>query len=106
MNLWLRIDGNPVRQFHVDDRALAFMDPKKARHELLKDAGTIRSTTGSENASISVSLINTSGQCSALFANPPLGGKASLFADDEPLFSGTITQIDLSETDSKISIDA
>lgn len=106
MIVWFRIDGLPKRQFHSDARALAFLDPKVARHELLLDAGTLRASTGTENANVTLTLSNKAGQCSTLFAVPPLGAQATLFDDAVAQFSGTVTQIDLTATDCKITVQA
>jgi hypothetical protein len=104
--VWFRILSTPIRQFHFNGDALPFLDPKQARHELLIDAGELATTTGADNASVSLTLRNTSAQCTKLFADPPLGADVELYGDEELLFEGTVSQIDLSATDCKISVTA
>ncbi len=105
MSLWLRIEGSPVRQIYQDARALPFLDPKLARHEMLTDAGTLRAATGNENANVTLTIPNAARQASALFANPPLGAQATLYEDAVARFTGTITQIYLG-ADCRVQIQA
>lgn len=105
MSVWLRIEGSPVRQIHADARALPFLDQKLARHEVLVDAGTLRATTGTENTNITLTLRNGAGECSRIFALPPLGAQATLYEDAVARFTGTITQIDL-DTTCKVQVQA
>ena len=106
MIIWLLVEGSPVRQFCMDPRALPFLDPKIARHDILGNVGTLRQSTDASNASITIPLRNDSGQATALLAIPPLGARAVLYGDSAVLFEGSIAQIDLSATNANLLVQA
>lgn len=97
MTLWVRIDGQPVRQFVRNAQALPLVDPKLATHPILVSVGEMRSTgIGEENANVSITLDNETVQASALFAlRPPIGLAAAVMDDDTPIFEGVITSVSL-----------
>ena len=70
------------------------------------DAGQLSTTTGATNAGMTLTLRNTSGQCTALFADPPLGAPVEVYQDSDLVFEGTAAQFDLSATDCKITVQA
>lgn len=95
--IWVRIHGTPVRQVYQDARALPFLDPKQARHALLVDVGTLKAGTGTENASMTLTLLNRNGECARLFASPPLCAQVDVYNDAELQFTGTFDSISLDE---------
>jgi len=105
MTAWVRVHSSPVRQFYTDNRALPFLDPKQDKRALLTDAGSLKSSSGGENAAGTLTLNNKAGQGKGLFANTPLGVLVELFDDDELQFEGTISTIAL-DPDCKVQVDA
>jgi hypothetical protein len=93
MTFWLRIDGMPARQFYLDVAALTFLDAELPAHAVLQTIGTARSGTGGETANVTVMLDNRAGLCSQLFAMPPLGARARLYADAAVQFDGVVSEI-------------
>jgi hypothetical protein len=106
VNTWAIIRGTPARQLYKTNDALPFLNPKLDKQQLLTDAGSLKSTTGAENASITLTLDNRLGQCTRMFANPPLGDVTDVYQDAEQRFTGTITQIDLTATDCRVTVQA
>jgi len=104
--VWLKVEGSPVRQFCADRRALPFLDPKLARHDILGEVGKLRQSTDASNANITIALRNDSGQATVLFAIPPLGARAVLYGDSAVLFEGSIAQIDLNATNANLLVQA
>lgn len=106
MICWVIIGG--LRQYHVDARALPWLDPSLAHHALLSAAPVLRSTIADELANVSVTLRNDSAQASALLADPPLGATAEVWAvlDGAPalLFSATVREIALTATDATLTL--
>lgn len=96
--IWVRIHSTPVRQLYQDARALPFLDPKQARHALLVDVGTLKAGTGTENATMTLTLQNRNGECSRLFASPPLGAQVDVYQDGALQFTGTFDSISLDAT--------
>lgn len=95
---WLRIYGNPVRQFYSNADALPFLQAGQARHELLLEAGTVRSNFEGETSNVTVTLRNSVGQCSRLFARPPLTAAAELYDGATLIFAGSVQLVDLDST--------
>jgi hypothetical protein len=93
VNAWLKLGR---RQFYQTAAARPFLDAKLAAHAILTDAGALKATSGPENATITITLDNKMGQCTRLFAVPPLGEIAQLMGDAEEQFEGTVMQVDLS----------
>lgn len=106
MIVWCRIHGTPIRQFYTDVTALPLLDQKQARHATLTNAGSLKTTTGSENANVTFTFKNSSNQMKNVFANPPLNALVEIFGDDELLFEGTFTQISLASDTCQIQIQA
>lgn len=69
-------------------------------HELLLGVGAIRQPAdGVEAANVTVDLDNADGAASALFAVPPLGVAATLYApDDSVWFAGILAGVTLDVT--------
>ena len=106
MIAWCRIHGTPLRQFYLDARALPLLDQKQAAHAILTDAGTLKTTTGTENASITLTLRNAFNETLKLYANPPIGALCEIFGDGNVLFEGTVTQVSLSNANGQIEVQA
>lgn len=104
--IWLRIAGSPPRQFYATADALPHLVAGEARHELLRSVGTIRSDVEGESPNVSVELRNESGQCTALFALPPIGAVAELLSEDGPVFVGVLHDISLDATSCTLGIEA
>ncbi len=94
MIVWLDMGG---RQYYQDPDALPLMDTRRARHGLLRDAGTLRSSTDGETANVTVTLANEGARASALLADAPVGEQATLWSDGGVLLEGTVRRITLGE---------
>ncbi|MCR6700847.1 MAG: hypothetical protein NVV68_06745 [Dokdonella sp.] len=106
MIVWLRIAGAPVRQFYGSPDALPHLDGSAARHALLLGVGEISSSLSDELPKVTVTLDNRSGQCTRLFAVPPLGAPAELLSPDGTEFAGAIQSVRLTETECQLGLEA
>jgi hypothetical protein len=107
MTIWLRIAGEPARQFYRDARALPWLAVTEAKHALLLSTSALRSASTGETPNLTATLQNRDGQCSRLFAaRPPIGKAAQILGENGTLFSGTVTRIDLDATHCTVEIAA
>jgi hypothetical protein len=105
--IWLVIEGNPVRQFYMTPDALPELDPSAARHGLLVNVSALRSDAEGEDANLTATLDNRSGEASALLARrPPLGARARLMSETGQLFSGIVEEIRLDAQTAQITVAA
>jgi len=104
--IWVRIAGNPPRQFYKSEDAKPFMAEQQSRLSLLSSAGTLRSATEGETSNLTITLDNRSGQCAALFALPPLNATADVYDSDRIIFSGTVRSMDMDDDGCRISVEA
>lgn len=102
---WLRILGAPTRVFYADPRDRPSLSGQGSPHELLRSIGTLRSGIDGETPNVSVTLRNDSGQCTALFAAPPIGATAELRDASGILFSGTVQGVELGQPDATLQIE-
>lgn len=99
MICWLLIQGNPTRAFYSDVRALAFIDPQIAKHQMVESFGTLAdSSDGSaetQNVTVKLSL-----EARQFFKDdPPIGAQASIESDVGQQFAGTIQTCSISASD-------
>jgi hypothetical protein len=95
--IWVRILGAPLRQFYADGRARASMDSTAPRHDTLISAGNLASSAADEGPNFTVTLRNTSGETSRLYAIPPIGASLEVLSDSEVIGSGIITAVALDD---------
>lgn len=96
MNWWLRVLGEPVRQFHLPGAAPGSMDTQQWQGGILDPAATIRSDVAAEGGNVSVTLNNSTGQVSTIYGQaPPLGAGAEVLVDDEVIFAGVVMSVTL-----------
>lgn len=87
MIFWVRIAGEPARQFYRDARALPWLAVGEARHAWLLSTSALRSAATGETPNLTVTLQNRDGQCSRLFAaRPPIGASAQILGESGFLF--------------------
>lgn len=103
--IYVRIESEPPRSFYVNPLAIPLLPAQEARHELLITVGTLRSSADGETPNLTVTLRNSSAQCSRLFADPPLGAKAQIMDEDGVRFSGVVRDIEIGD-DCRMSIEA
>jgi hypothetical protein len=107
MRVWLRIAGEPARQFYRDARALPWLTVGEARHAWLLSTSVLRSAAAGETPNLTVTLQNRDGQCSRLFAaRPPIGASAHLLSESGVVFVGTLTRIDLNSAQCTLEVAA
>ena len=110
MSYWLRIDTSPPVAIYRDGAALDYVDCDISYPALIS-LGTLRRPLSRPNfataqtANLSVRLDNAGGDLSREFATPPLLVVARVMDDDDEVFSGVITDVDLS-AECSISIEA
>lgn len=104
--IWLRILGRPTRNFYADARALPHLPIGEARHELLVSAGTLRSSVDGETPNVTIALRNDSGQCSRLFASPPLAAIAELRDETGIVATGTVQSVALDGGECRVGLEA
>lgn len=107
---FLVVYGNPVRQFYINRDAVDYLTAAQAKHGILLDLGDLQSGVAGENANISVTLDNSAGQCTKLFAAPPVGAKATAFSVISGAavaqFSGVIQSIELDAEKATLQVEA
>ena len=107
---FLVIYGAPARQFYINRDAVDYLNPAQAKHGILLDLGDLQSGVAGENANISVALDNSAGQCTRLFAAPPVGAKAIAFSVIAGVavsqFSGVIQSIELDAEKATLQVEA
>jgi hypothetical protein len=96
--------SSPIRQFHMNADALPFLNTRQAKYPILADAGTLNTSTGSANAAVTLTLRNTSGEALAILRDPPLGAAVELYTDATLVFEGSVTQVDFTPTDCKVTV--
>jgi hypothetical protein len=69
----------------------------------LNPFGTIRRpvsrhNVSAENANMTIALDNADGMLTAAFADPPIRLRCDVFADDEQVFSGSISMVTVAES--------
>lgn len=104
--IWLRIVGRPARNLYRDARTLPHLPIGEARHELLGGLGTLRAGVEGEAPNVTVTLRNDNGQCSRLFAVPPLAASAELRDESGVLFAGVVRSVDLASDAFRLAIEA
>lgn len=97
MSVWVRVLGEPVRQFYADTGALAHIEPQQAHHALLRGVGTIRADTGGESANVAITLRNDAAQATRLFASPPLAAAVEVHDDAALIFAGIVSSVALDD---------
>jgi hypothetical protein len=102
---WLRIAGAPARNLYRNSPDA--LPAKEAKHGILIGLSELRSTTDAENANITASLSNDSGEASALFsAAPPIGAQAEIRDASGTMFAGVVRAISLSAAGAEIEVEA
>ncbi len=104
--IWLRIAGTPPRQFYRDARTIPHLEATEARHELLIDTGTLRSSVEGETSGVTVTLRNRAGECARLLAVPPLGSSAQLRDETGSVFEGIVSSVEMGDGECRIEVQA
>lgn len=101
MITWLRVAGDPVRQYYSDPAARALLDLQASAHATLQGLGTLREDTQGETANMSV-VIGIESR--AHFDDPPIG-RASIESDRGQQFDGAIKTVTVAATGITIGLE-
>jgi len=110
--VWLKLHSDPVMIFYHDRAELSEIGGDYLIYMLLESVGSIRNEValfgGKENSNTSVQLVNSSWECSALFAVPPLRKKAELYrsGETEPFFTGIVSRVTFSGSICRLDLEA
>jgi len=67
-------------------------------YPLLLDISRIRADTGGGNATVSITLDNSTGEMTTLFADPPIMEQLLLMDGEEILFDGVVKSVSMADT--------
>lgn len=108
--MWLDLLGRPRRQFHQLPDALPYLDARAAKHATLVEIGQLNSDVDGESANLIITLANANGESTRLFAIPPTGDDAVVYAIERGVaverFRGVVHQFKLDASSATLELRA